>query len=103
MFQIRLGRQLGHAMLRELAAQEAVELLAKFQAVALEHRVLSRRAAEIEQTDRAGALAEMFHGEHQFSAGFSIDSGDAADQIAPVAPGLEAERAMRGIEREILR
>jgi hypothetical protein len=100
--EVRLGGQLGNAIRRELAAQEKMELLAEFQAFALECGVLTGRTAQVEQAQSAGAFAEALHEEHQLSAAFLIDAGDTADQIAVVAPGLQPQRPVRSFQREIV-
>ena len=100
--EVRLGGQPGIMMRRELAAEEKTELLAEFQAFAFECGVLTGGAAKVDQAQCAGTFAEVPYGEHKVSAALFIDPCDAANEIAPIAPGFETQRAVRGVEREVV-
>ena len=103
MLEVGFGAELGDPKERKLAAQKSPELLAKFQPVAAQSCVLAGRTPEIHQRERSRTLAEAFGREHQLSAALLRDSRYAAHQVAALVPGLQPQRAVGGLQGEVVR
>jgi len=100
-FEIGFGGELGEFVGWELAAQKAAELFTKVEPGGAEGKAFVARAALVDQLERAGWFAEAGNFEREAAAGFALDGGDAADQVAVLIPGLELGAAVAQLDGEI--